>query len=531
MAELMRETFLEMGLQRAVAAGRGRARQRARHPRGLGRRAEPDVQRAHGHLVLGPRAVARRACRASSRRRFVEDGSLYGLGISNMKGALACYVEALRALGRRGRDAARRLHDRGRLRRDREDAVRRCAGRAVPRLRRRLALPREPRRRRRHVHPRRADGGQGRARPLRLALAAHRHAGQLHPHGLLRGQARPQLDPAHARGDGRGAGVDPAPGRTIPRTPTAASRRSSTSGAIAGGFGWRVSRTPHHTDLFLDVRVPPTKPMAVARGQVLDMVRGLRRRFPDYGVEGEVYVTAPGAEIEEDHPLVAAIDASHAEVFGAAPERDVTRWFSDASALTRYGVPTVNYGTSTGPDGHGAGREPDDRRAGADRRGLRARRPAHLRTRRRHHVKLVTFEHADDRRRRRPCRRRRDRAARRADDARVLRARRRRRERPPRAARRGPAAAADRAQEVLPHRRQLPRARGGEQAGRLGARDRALDRLLPERRRADRPGRPGDLPRAPDRGARLRARAGRDPDARPASGSRPRRRPTTSAAT
>ena len=119
-------------------------------------------------------------------------------------------------------------------------------------------------------------------------------------------------------------------------------------GAIAGGFGWRVSRTPHHTDLFLDVRVPPTKPMAVARGQVLDMVRDLRRRFPDYGVDGEVYVTAPGAEIEEGHPLVAAIDASHAEVFGAAPERDVTRWFSDASALTRYGVPTVNYGTSTG---------------------------------------------------------------------------------------------------------------------------------------------------------------------------------------
>ena len=29
---------------------------------------------------------------------FVEDGRLYGLGISNMKGALACYVEAVRAL-------------------------------------------------------------------------------------------------------------------------------------------------------------------------------------------------------------------------------------------------------------------------------------------------------------------------------------------------------------------------------------------------------------------------------------------------
>jgi acetylornithine deacetylase/succinyl-diaminopimelate desuccinylase-like protein len=119
-------------------------------------------------------------------------------------------------------------------------------------------------------------------------------------------------------------------------------------GAIEGGFGWRVSRTPHHADLFLDVRVPPTKPMAVARREVLDMVRGLAVRFPDFGVEGEVYVTAPGAEIDEGHELVGAIDAAHEEVFGDPPGRDVTRWFSDASALTRYGVPTVNYGTSTG---------------------------------------------------------------------------------------------------------------------------------------------------------------------------------------
>jgi acetylornithine deacetylase/succinyl-diaminopimelate desuccinylase-like protein len=109
-----------------------------------------------------------------------------------------------------------------------------------------------------------------------------------------------------------------------------------------------VSRTPHHTDLFLDVRVPPTKEMAVARREVLDFVRGVAERYPEYGVEGEVYVTAPGAEIDEGHELVAAIDAAHEQVLGSKPERDVTRWFSDASALTRYGVPTVNYGTSTG---------------------------------------------------------------------------------------------------------------------------------------------------------------------------------------
>jgi acetylornithine deacetylase/succinyl-diaminopimelate desuccinylase-like protein len=119
-------------------------------------------------------------------------------------------------------------------------------------------------------------------------------------------------------------------------------------GAVEGGFGWRLSRTPHHTDLFLDVRVPPTKPMGVARREVLGFVRTLAERFPAYRVEGEVYVTAPGSEIDEGHELVRAIDAAHEEVFGEIPGRDVTRWFSDASALVRYGIPTVNYGTSTG---------------------------------------------------------------------------------------------------------------------------------------------------------------------------------------
>jgi acetylornithine deacetylase/succinyl-diaminopimelate desuccinylase-like protein len=122
-------------------------------------------------------------------------------------------------------------------------------------------------------------------------------------------------------------------------------------GAINGGFAWRASRTPHRTDLFVDFRVPPTLPMAEARSQLGDFVRGLRERFPDHGIESEVYVTAPGSEIAEAHPLVAAIDAAHEQVFGAKPERDTVRWFSDASALTRYGIESVNYGTSSGlPD-------------------------------------------------------------------------------------------------------------------------------------------------------------------------------------
>ena len=100
--------------------------------------------------------------------------------------------------------------------------------------------------------------------------------------------------------------------------------------------------------MFLDVRVPPTRPMVDARRAVLDLARELGAAHPDWEVDAEIYVTAPGAEIDEGHELVGAIDEAHEAVFGEPAGRDVPRWFSDASALTAYGIPTVNYGASTG---------------------------------------------------------------------------------------------------------------------------------------------------------------------------------------
>ncbi len=119
-------------------------------------------------------------------------------------------------------------------------------------------------------------------------------------------------------------------------------------GAVRGGHPWRVSRTPERADLFLDIRVPPTMPMQEARSAFFEFVRGLDARHPRFGIESEIFVSSPGAEIAEDHPLIAALDASHEMVFGMKPERDTVRWSSDASVLTRYGIETVNYGTSSG---------------------------------------------------------------------------------------------------------------------------------------------------------------------------------------
>ena len=176
-----------------------------------------------------------------------------------------------------------------------------------------------------------------------------------------------------------------------------------------------------------------------------------------------------------------AIDAAHEEVFGEPPGRDVTRWFSDASALTRYGIPTVNYGTSTGLmdveqgenleiDGLVQTAEVYARVAMTRLRG-RVTSLCRINTTRStedERMKLVTFGEgqgasACSTARRSPCSTCRrcastssaagaDETGERvalADDA---------------------AARADRPEEVLPHRRQLPRARGGVEARRLVAR-------------------------------------------------------------
>jgi len=120
-------------------------------------------------------------------------------------------------------------------------------------------------------------------------------------------------------------------------------------GGIRGGHAWRASRTPEKTDLFLDVRVPPTIPMSEARRDIQAVFLDLERKHPDWGLEFETYVSVPGARISQEHPMIRAIDASHERVMGQRPEREVVTWCSDASVLSRYGIETVNYGPSSGP--------------------------------------------------------------------------------------------------------------------------------------------------------------------------------------
>ena len=273
---------------------------------------------------------------------FERDGRIYGLGISNMKGALACYVEALRALI----DAGARLKGdlliaavAGEIEKTQQGEAEGAEFRGYAAGSRYLV----------------SHGGAadmcilGEPTENKVVLA---HFGSL---WLRLSTAGPFIHTAFSEGRREENSIlrmRPVLDAVLEWLPGWEEQMSygdvrgvANVGGIEGGFGWRASRTPHRTDLFLDLRVPPDVPMADARREALDFARSLD------GVEAEVYVTAPGAEIEESHPLVAALDGAHQDVFGSPPERDVVRWFSDASVLSRYGIATVNYGTSSGlPD-------------------------------------------------------------------------------------------------------------------------------------------------------------------------------------
>ena len=273
---------------------------------------------------------------------FERDGRIYGLGVSNMKGALACYVEAVRSL----------IEDGVRLRGDVLIAA--VAG-EIEKTQQGDAQGAEYRG---YAAGSRYLVGHGGAADMcilgeptesKLVLA---HFGSL---WLRLSTHGPFVHTAFSEGrlgENSIVKMHPVLAAVLEWLPSWEEEMSygdvrgvANVGSIEGGFGWRASRTPHRTDLFLDLRVPPDVPMADARRKALQFARSLD------GVEAEVYVTAPGAEIDQNHPLVEALGEAHTEVFGTPPERDVTRWFSDASVLTRYGIATVNYGTSSGlPD-------------------------------------------------------------------------------------------------------------------------------------------------------------------------------------
>jgi acetylornithine deacetylase/succinyl-diaminopimelate desuccinylase-like protein len=278
----MRSAWEEMGLQvtwqeveegRANVIGRWQGRGGGKHLMFNGHMDTSNSGRENFLTGIGykPHAVVR-------------EGLIYGLGIYNMKGALVCYTQVVRALEHFGSLWAR-ISTTGN-----------------------------------YVHTAFAAGKEEQNSILRMQRVL----------GAVR-EWMPRWQEKASYGGKRGI---------------------VNVGGIQGGHAWRASRTPERTDLYLDLRVPPHMEMADARREIEQLFLKLRAQHPDWGLEFETYVSVPGATISEDHEMVKAIESHHRRVMGAPAKRDVVTWCSDASVLSRYGIPTVNYGPSSGPRDH-----------------------------------------------------------------------------------------------------------------------------------------------------------------------------------
>jgi acetylornithine deacetylase len=116
--------------------------------------------------------------------------------------------------------------------------------------------------------------------------------------------------------------------------------------AIQGGTPWRLARPAGICSLYLDIRTKQS-PAELKREivQLLSRLKEeLKREDSEFDFDVEFYLTQPGAEVESDHQLVKSIQTAHKGVYSQDAQNVYGAIDSDASVLTHFGIPAINYG-------------------------------------------------------------------------------------------------------------------------------------------------------------------------------------------
>lgn len=119
-------------------------------------------------------------------------------------------------------------------------------------------------------------------------------------------------------------------------------------GAIRGGNAFQPAVNPARScSLYLDFRFPPDVTIMDVQRQVRAFLDGLEDRDARLATELQFYLCRNGYEISDDEPVVRSVDTAHRAIFGEAP-REPERYRYDVSADTSilhdYGVPALTYG-------------------------------------------------------------------------------------------------------------------------------------------------------------------------------------------
>lgn len=119
-------------------------------------------------------------------------------------------------------------------------------------------------------------------------------------------------------------------------------------GAIEGGYPFKPSICPAAIcNLYVDIRtIPGVNPMEI-RQELESLLSGLSEKDPELKWELELYYASDGYEISKDEYLVSAISNAYREVCNKEiPYADPARYnvSCDGIVLAGYGVPTITFG-------------------------------------------------------------------------------------------------------------------------------------------------------------------------------------------
>lgn len=122
-------------------------------------------------------------------------------------------------------------------------------------------------------------------------------------------------------------------------------------GAIRGGVPYKITKTPSVCHLYLDTRITPVQ-------SAMDVERELNEVLVATNIPFELtlFVYRRGYEAHDVEPLRASITRAHEEVFESIPEPPippVTSMWRDSNVFIEAGVPTIIYGPG-GSVGKGA---------------------------------------------------------------------------------------------------------------------------------------------------------------------------------
>jgi len=120
-------------------------------------------------------------------------------------------------------------------------------------------------------------------------------------------------------------------------------------GAVEGGLKWRLSRTPINASIYIDLRYPPLSSIEEVKKDVLQFIFQMEKKL-EVNIDVNFFVSDHWAYTDENSLVVKSIREAHKAVTNEEVKTTIVTWSSDANILTKYGVQTVLYGPAGDPD-------------------------------------------------------------------------------------------------------------------------------------------------------------------------------------